>query len=150
MTYQTEFPDFPAADMPTMPGGFVDTSWGNDVCPSFINDAAGLAIFVDYPDDAMREFPGGERFTLHTVKDGTVVDVVLETSIWQDIIAAVTDATRMRPARDLIVILATVDYEAGYLGIIRRSDMDGPTYERGMTAGMVAAWCGVDLSGGQR
>jgi hypothetical protein len=29
-TFQTEFPDFPVADMPTIPEGLEDTSWRND------------------------------------------------------------------------------------------------------------------------
>jgi hypothetical protein len=33
--YQTEFPHFPAADMPAIPEGFADTSWHNIASPSF-------------------------------------------------------------------------------------------------------------------
>jgi hypothetical protein len=54
--FQQEFPDFPAADMPAIPAGFVDTSWHNDVCPSFTSDSAGLIIWIDYLDPANREF----------------------------------------------------------------------------------------------
>lgn len=53
----------------------------------------------------------------------------------------------------IIEAFAIFDYNAGYLagtgpgfGTARRGDMDGPTYERGLLAGRVAAWCGVDLS----
>lgn len=35
MRYQVEFPDFPAADMPAVPEGWTDESWGNEGCPSF-------------------------------------------------------------------------------------------------------------------
>ena len=56
-TFQTEFPDYPAADMPALPalGNFVDTSWHNDICPSITSDELGLQIWIDYPDPAQRE-----------------------------------------------------------------------------------------------
>lgn len=63
MTYQTEFPDYPEADMPPIPAGFADRSWHNDHCPIFMHDDAGLVLVVDYlqPDrralsDAVQRF----------------------------------------------------------------------------------------------
>ena len=46
MTFQTEFPDYPVADMPAMPahGDFVDTSRLNDGCPSIASDVLGITI----------------------------------------------------------------------------------------------------------
>lgn len=64
MTYRTEFPDFDPATMPAIPAGWTDQSWHNDVCPSFtVFD--GVRVFIDYADPALREFPEGERFSLH-------------------------------------------------------------------------------------
>lgn len=64
MTYTTEFPDFPAADMPRVPAYWRDTSWHNDTCPSF--EFGRFRIFIDYADPAMREFPGdADRFSVH-------------------------------------------------------------------------------------
>ena len=36
--WRIEFPDFPVEDMPTLPEGWVDASWHNDACPSFVNE----------------------------------------------------------------------------------------------------------------
>ena len=61
MTYATEFPDFPASDLPPIPVGFEDTSSHNNVCPSFTwntgDDKTSLLLWVDYSDNALREFP---------------------------------------------------------------------------------------------
>ena len=54
MTYQTEFPDFPASAMPAMPDGFADRSWHNETCPCFIHEATGLVIWVEYPSPRPR------------------------------------------------------------------------------------------------
>lgn len=78
MTYQTEFPDFPPADMPALPDGlgFVDTSWHNDACPSFTSDEVGLTIWVDFLDPAKSEFQDNQgnrkypRFSAHCQREG--------------------------------------------------------------------------------
>ena len=43
--------------------GFVDDSWCNDVCPSMLNEARNLKLWVDYTDPNRREC-GGMRYTL--------------------------------------------------------------------------------------
>jgi hypothetical protein len=43
--------------------GFVNDSWGNDVCPSLLNEARNLKLWVDYVDPARRECMGA-RYTL--------------------------------------------------------------------------------------
>jgi len=43
--------------------GFVDDSWQNDVCPSMLNEARNLKLWVDYVDADRREV-GGARYTL--------------------------------------------------------------------------------------
>ena len=64
MTNHSEFPDYALSDLPAMPEGFADSSWHNDTCPSFIDEAHRLRIFIDYVDKAKRELPDGMRFTV--------------------------------------------------------------------------------------
>jgi hypothetical protein len=49
-------------ELPTL-DGFVDDSWRNDVCPSMLNEARNLKLWVDYVDPDRREV-GGTRYTL--------------------------------------------------------------------------------------
>ncbi len=51
MSYKKEFDDF-EMDL-EIPKHWEDTSWHNDVCPSFRNKNTG--VFVDYKDPSMRE-----------------------------------------------------------------------------------------------
>lgn len=77
-SFREQFPNYPASAMPTLPEGFVDQSWRNDTCPSFIHATAGLLLWVDYPDMTRREL-SGPRFTLcnltHDNECGEVVAV---------------------------------------------------------------------------
>lgn len=63
--FQMEFDDYPVEDMPTMPEGFEDHSWHNDVCPSFEHPGRGIRVWTDYRDPGLREFPEGSRFGVH-------------------------------------------------------------------------------------
>ena len=52
--------------------GFADSSFGNDVCPSFSRDVlhrdalvGTLQVFVDAADPAQREVEGARRFLVH-------------------------------------------------------------------------------------
>lgn len=90
MTFQTEFPDYPVADMPAMPahGDFVDTSWHNDTCPSITSDALGLHIWIDFADKSVREFEDGPRFIV--VRQGHGIEVgetILETDDWDEVLS---------------------------------------------------------------
>lgn len=96
MTWQTEFPDYPAADMPPIPSGFVDTSWRNDLCPSFVSERLRLRLWVDYADPAAREC-GEEspRFGLQeTDEDGGPIDdsVLYDGDDWATVLSTI-DAT---------------------------------------------------------
>ena len=57
---QLEFPDY--GSLPSIPTGFEDTSWHNDVCPSFTSDA--YRIWLDYENEDRREFKGRKRYTI--------------------------------------------------------------------------------------
>lgn len=91
-TFDREFPDFPAADMPAIPEGFVDVSWKNDSCPSFLNVDAGLVLFVDYLDPELREEPTCPRFSLGVWDDGSTGWTLAATDDWAEILAALPAA----------------------------------------------------------
>src|SRR5215471_6706565 len=91
MTYKTEFPNFPDADMPAIPPGFVDGSWHNDACPSFHNEARGLQIYVDYADPAKREVEGMTRYTVLQIDSNSVPTDLLNTDNWDEVLAIIDD-----------------------------------------------------------
>lgn len=90
MTYQTEFPDFPAADMPDIPATWRDISWHNDACPCFEFMAAGAGD-SNY-QSAAREFPNSSRFLIsYYTADLQCLDV-MQSDDW----AAVLDYAESR------------------------------------------------------
>jgi hypothetical protein len=66
MSYATEFPLFPAADIPAIPAGWQDHSWRNDACPRF--HIGPLAIFTDYADASLRDCEGSPRFSVQHIE----------------------------------------------------------------------------------
>jgi hypothetical protein len=78
--YRVEFPGF--SDMPAIPAGFVDVSWRNDLCPSFLNEAAGIILFVDFADPAYRECSETPRFSASRWDCGNTGIVLFETDDW--------------------------------------------------------------------
>jgi hypothetical protein len=68
-TYKTEFPDF-TLDV-TIPKGFNDDSWKNDVCPSWFlplsnyyphdSEPCGLKLFIDYSDPKLSELEDTDK-----------------------------------------------------------------------------------------
>ncbi|RXG91626.1 hypothetical protein [Bradyrhizobium zhanjiangense] len=89
--YRTEFPDFPAADMPAIPEGFADASWRNDACPSFLSEALGMRIWIDYADPQQRDHSDGCRFSL--VPDSMDDDITdgIATDDWAAVLAAIEE-----------------------------------------------------------
>ncbi len=91
-TFANQFGDYPADAFPALPEGFVDSSWGNDTCPSMWNEAEALHIFCDYPDATMREIAETPRFSmLHDLPTGDPSDPVDHVDIaasdeWSDIL----------------------------------------------------------------
>lgn len=80
-----EFSDMPADAVPELPVGWIDESWGNDVCPRFHHQEAGLVLWVDYPDRAMREFPEMPRLTLtHAAVCGESEEHIISYEEWED------------------------------------------------------------------
>jgi hypothetical protein len=83
-----EFSDYPLADLPPIPDGFADSSWHNDTCPSYINEAIGVQVFIDYVDVSKRELPEGKRFT---VSDADTYETLLQTDDWNAVLHRIAD-----------------------------------------------------------
>lgn len=98
--FTTEFPDFPAADLPALPPGFIDSSWRNDACPSMQNTDLSLHIFCDFADAAKREHTDAERFIIWALTaDGSLDDgqgAILLTNDWAEVLALI-DTKRPLP-----------------------------------------------------
>jgi hypothetical protein len=97
MTYKTEFPDF-VLDV-TIPAGFDDHSWHNDVCPRFekqLSDGSYLVIWVDFADPKEREYLNCHRFAvdLHD-SDFTYLKTLVRSDYWENILDFVTHAERV-------------------------------------------------------
>lgn len=74
MTYKTEFPDFPDADIPPvfLAAPWRDQSWHNDACPSFarpLGDGKEVHVYVDYVDESARDICGEGRFCVSLTDD---------------------------------------------------------------------------------
>lgn len=91
--YREAFPDFGELDV-VLPPGFVDGSFRQDSCPTFINEEAGLFLFVDYANPDDREVPDLQRFSLvqgtpHPVhglqRDNQNIDLI-STDDWAEVI----------------------------------------------------------------
>lgn len=85
LSVSNQFPDYP---LPTLPdtSGMRDCSWHNDTCPSFRKGE--FIVWVDWPNDADREVPGGHRFIVCRLDDeGCLNDEepVLETDDWTEV-----------------------------------------------------------------
>lgn len=90
MTIATAFPDYPISDLPPIPSHWLDGSWHNDACPSFM--VAGLQVFVDYADPAKRETAhyGLADVRFHVMEAETGCSIIA-TDDWQAVIDAVDD-----------------------------------------------------------
>ena len=67
MTYAKEFPAYSTSDMPSLPAGWEDISWHNDLMPRFINHDLGLGLWIDHSDPALAAWPQQGRFGLYIV-----------------------------------------------------------------------------------
>ncbi|MCA1404675.1 hypothetical protein I6F26_10260 [Ensifer sp. IC3342] len=92
---QNEFPDFDPATLPAIPAGFVDSSWHNDVCPSFLDEQRRLQVFIDYADPGEREFPESRRFRLHRLNEHLeYVDTIAGSDDWSEMLDTIEEAGR--------------------------------------------------------
>jgi hypothetical protein len=85
MSCATLFPDYD--DVLPIIDGFVDSSYGNDTCPSIHNETLGLTIHCDYKDDAKREIEGCTRYGISDAGG----DSLLETDDLAEVLAFVAD-----------------------------------------------------------
>ena len=81
MHIKHQFPEFDIATLPTIPSTWVDVSWRNDVCPSWV--IGHLRVWVDFADHKEREFEDGNRFR---VTDEDVYEIIFESNDWQAIL----------------------------------------------------------------
>lgn len=89
-TMAREHPRFDQSTLPAdIPDGFEDVTWCNDTCPSFLNEKAGLIIFVDYAAPEDREEPDMPRFSLGAWDGGSTGNALALSDNWADIIAAI-------------------------------------------------------------
>jgi hypothetical protein len=89
--YQTEFPDFPPADLPAIPQGFEDNSWHNDSCPNFISAELGLRIWIDFADSKQRDIMEGSRFTLEPSDNEDNITDAICSDEWPVILEAIEE-----------------------------------------------------------
>ena len=90
------FSNFGIASLPSIPEGFVDASWHNDMCPSFVNEAANLRLWVDYENPADREDPSLPRFMLCTAEIDTLDDSfeIISTNNFGEVLTAIAGHTK--------------------------------------------------------
>jgi hypothetical protein len=140
MSYREEFPDFDPATMPAIPEGFEDVSWHNDSCPSFVNEAAGLILFVDFADVSLREFQGeetGPRFNLAYWDEGCGPESLCEGDDWTQIEAYLADPETMEAAR----LTAMADIRGRMVAALsdwRTRHIDYPYYAERLSAALAA------------
>lgn len=94
MTYQTEFPHYD--DTLSLPEGWLDTSWHNDVCPSFENKIDGIVyrIWCDFKNPSLSEV-GGLRFAVNkrTVEQDDELIPLGEFNTLQEALAFISEVT---------------------------------------------------------
>ena len=78
--WRNQFRDYPVPaeiDGLALSGVVVDTSWGNDICPSFemYRHGHGIRIWVDHPDPDQREMKTPTRFTISPLVRDAVENV---------------------------------------------------------------------------
>ena len=76
-----EFPHFPPLESDVLAllqtyGFTVDTSWHNEICPSFSLQGQQWAIYIDHPDAMGREVPSRPRFAVYRLDADQLLDEV--------------------------------------------------------------------------
>lgn len=85
-----------------LPVGFVDDSYGNDVCASILSKELKLKIFIDDVNHENREITDSNRFTmLQTNEDGEVLydfdeGFCFETDSWDEILKAINSIDELQ------------------------------------------------------
>jgi hypothetical protein len=85
MSWKTEFPNFPEADMPAIPEGWSDESWHNDACPFFkVNERIG--VYVGYSDPKMKTDIEDPRFVIVAIDENGEVFDGSGTNDWNELL----------------------------------------------------------------
>jgi hypothetical protein len=86
MDYKREFRYFDF-EIPSLPEGFRDDSWHNNVCPSFIRilDDQIITLWVDYKNPKRRELKAKQFFVTSEPNNDEINEVthLFETNSWQ-------------------------------------------------------------------
>lgn len=91
--HMNEFPEIGIDE--EIPEGFVDSSWHNDVSPSFEHEALDLKLWIDAEDPADREMPT-PRYTLWQGITEDEPKVLAQSDDWADMIDAIETVRRQR------------------------------------------------------
>lgn len=85
---QPRFLEFPYFVLPSVdvPPDWVDTSWHNDVCPSWVTPS-GIKVLIDHAVPEKREVRGSRAFTAWSVETG---ELLLATDNWADLLKRVS------------------------------------------------------------
>lgn len=87
MTYKREFPDFDY-EIPFLGNGWVDSSWHNDVSPSFeyhCKDGHIYRLWFDYLNPDQREV-GGSQFVLSEYSNDESLGYIFESDDLNEVI----------------------------------------------------------------
>ena len=92
--WETEFPNM--TEMPALPESFADTSWHNDIAPSYMSESLRLQVYINYPNLEDREESFMEkRFGIFRTKADSSIDAEtfwFETDHWSDILRVIAAA----------------------------------------------------------
>lgn len=117
------FPDFDQATLPVIPVGFDDSPCHhNDMCPSFIHEATGLLLYIDYANPDDRDLPETGRFMLSQMQmhaeygwQAGDSDAIIVTDDWLAMFGAIRQAMAATPNFDGKGILYEVEVPAQLL-----------------------------------
>lgn len=96
MAHEDEFPEI-RIDV-EIPEGFVDTSWHNDVSPSFEHAGLDLKLWIDAEDPADREMPT-PRYALWQGIEADEPVVLAQSDDWSDMLDAIETVRRQRASQ---------------------------------------------------
>jgi hypothetical protein len=89
-TYKNQFPSELFTLDVAIPAGWEDSSWGNNICPSWDVPHCGLTVWIDFDKVDDREFLQDERFTITGNGECVATDSVtypLTFNDWADVLA---------------------------------------------------------------
>lgn len=86
---KSQFPTFDQSTLPAiLPEGFIDSSYRNDLCPSIMDEARQLQVFIDFADPVDRELSSIPRYTLVSSEGGASKELCAS-EIWGDVLKAI-------------------------------------------------------------